>query len=71
MCPSIKEFYNVYSGQASSPLSADGIDLKTLYTEQSTIEYILSDATLRTYNSVQFHWHRPAEHTIDSKIFDL
>ena len=31
----------------------------------------MDNSNLRTYNSAQFHWHSPAEHQIDSKVFDL
>jgi carbonic anhydrase len=31
----------------------------------------MDDNQLRIYNSAQFHWHSPAEHQIDSTVYDL
>ena len=31
----------------------------------------MDNGKLRSYTSAQFHWHSPAEHQIDSKVFDL
>lgn len=51
-------------------ISPSGIDLTASYVDQSTVKFVRGETT-KTFNSLQFHWHHPSEHTVDGKSFDL
>jgi carbonic anhydrase len=47
-----------------------GENLKAAYVNQSTVSYKVGGVD-KTFNSLQFHWHHPSEHTVDGKYLDV
>lgn len=70
LCPANFEFYQD-TKDILTLVQAEGIDLTISYKNLSTVTFINDQGAKSTYDSLQFHWHAPSEHTINGKQFDL
>lgn len=69
-CPPGYEFYH-NTKSVLTYIKPSGIDLKADYKNLSTLEFTNGEGKTSTFDSLQFHWHAPSEHTVNGKQFDL
>jgi carbonic anhydrase len=69
LCPKDKVMLNRIN-LTSTSINPQGIDLTVAYQGRSTMTF-LDSGVMREFDSAQFHWHSPSEHTINGRSFDL